>query len=88
VRLIADKEEQRFCTATELACAIYRPGAGEDGCTRSQRVTVIRAMHSLLRKHPDRIALAGGRGRTPLQIRHVADDGSSHRGFDASALIG
>jgi hypothetical protein len=36
--------------------------------TRAERLTVLRAMHSLVRKHPDRYALGGGKGRTPLSI--------------------
>jgi hypothetical protein len=52
--LIEDEGEERPYSAEELATAIYRPNAGDDDrCTRSQRVAVIRAMHSLLRKHPD-----------------------------------
>ena len=45
--LIEDEGEDRPYTAEELANAIYRPHAGDDGCcTRSQKVAVIRAMHT------------------------------------------
>ena len=39
--LIEDEGEDRPYTAEELANAIYRPHAGDDGCcTRSQKVAV------------------------------------------------
>jgi len=51
--LIEEEGEDRPYAAEELASAIYRPNAGDDGCcTRSQKVAVIRAMHSLLRRCP------------------------------------
>jgi len=54
--MIEGEDEERRYAAEELANAIYRPHVCDDGwcCTRSQRVAVIRAMHSLLRKHPDK----------------------------------
>jgi len=88
--LIEEEGEDRPYAAEELANAIYRPHAGDDGCcTRSQKVAVLRAMHSLVRKYPDRVALADGKGRAPLRIRNLAhdDDRSSHR-IDVRALIG
>jgi hypothetical protein len=66
--LIEEEGEDRPYAAEELATVIYRPNAGDDGCcTRSQKVAVIRAMHSLVRKYPDRVELSGGKGRAPLQ---------------------
>jgi hypothetical protein len=86
--LIEDEGEERPYSAAELAAAIYRPNAGDDGCcTRAQRVAVIRAMHSLLRKHPDKVALTGGKGRAPLRIRNITPHDGDHR-IDVRALIG
>jgi hypothetical protein len=66
--LIEEEGEDRPYAAEELATVIYRPNAGDDSCcTRSQKVAVIRAMHSLVRKYPDRVELSGGKGRAPLQ---------------------
>jgi hypothetical protein len=36
--------------------------------TRSMRLTVLQAMHSLARKYPRRYGLAGGKGTTPLYM--------------------
>jgi len=36
--------------------------------TRAERLTVLRAMHSLVKKYPDRFALTGGKGRECLWI--------------------
>jgi hypothetical protein len=36
--------------------------------TRAERLVVLRAMHSLVRKYPDRFALTGGKGREHLWI--------------------
>jgi hypothetical protein len=35
---------------------------------RAKEVAILRAMHSLARKFPDRVALMGGKGRDPLWI--------------------
>jgi hypothetical protein len=53
-----------YTCAESLVDHIY---AGEES-TRAQVVAVLRAMHSLARKYPDRLALAGGKGREPLWI--------------------
>jgi hypothetical protein len=45
-------------------------------------------LHSLLRKHPDRVALSDGKGRAPLRIRNVTGDRLPRRVVDVSALIG
>jgi hypothetical protein len=87
--LIEDEGEERPYSAEELATAIYRPNAGDDDrCTRAQKVAVIRAMHSLLRKLPDRVELTGGKGRAPLCIQSISPHDSSPYRIDVSALIG
>lgn len=58
--LIEGDEHTEVWTADDAAIKIY------DGCTRSQCLTVLQAVHSLVRKHPDRIAVTGGKGRDPL----------------------
>jgi len=70
--LIEEEGEDRPYAAEELANAIYRPNAGDDGCcTRAQKVSTIRAMHSVARKYSDRVALTDGKGRAPLRIRNI-----------------
>jgi hypothetical protein len=53
-------------TAESLAIDVYR--TKEKRPTRAQRVAVLRAMHSLARKYPDRFVLTGGKGRGPLWL--------------------
>jgi hypothetical protein len=68
--LIEDEGEDRPYTAEELANAIYRPHAGDDGCcTRSQKVAVIRAMHSLLRSSPTGLRSLAGRAARRCAFR-------------------
>jgi hypothetical protein len=68
--LIEDEGEERPYSAEELATAIYRPNAGDDDrCTRAQKVAVIRAMHSLLRKLPDRVNSPAGRAARRCAFR-------------------
>jgi hypothetical protein len=63
-RAILDLIEEGGCyRAQHLASAIYpAPSA------RAQLVAIFRAMHSLKRKYPDELALAGGKGRDALWI--------------------
>jgi hypothetical protein len=57
-----------FAYSEDLAAAIYQPKKGWPAVTRAQQVSVLRAMHSLARKFPDRFVLNGGKGREPLRI--------------------
>jgi hypothetical protein len=56
-----------YC-AKDLASVIY-----EGLSARAQLVAVFRAMHSLKRKYPDEVALAGGKGCDALWIGTVED---------------
>jgi hypothetical protein len=67
IDILEDEEAYYFndpSAAEDLAIAIYH----SKGPTRPQRLAVLRAMHSVVRKYPDRYALAGGKGREPLWI--------------------
>ena len=56
--------------AESLAIALYHPKLPLDDWwpTRAQRLSVLRAMHSLVCKYPDRFVLTGGKGREPLWL--------------------
>jgi len=53
-------------TAHRMAYFVY--GIRDHGSERAEIVAVLRAMHSLARKYPDRFELKGGKGRAPLWL--------------------
>lgn len=59
--------EYRY-TAHDLALAIYQPKWPSRRPTLAEHVAALRAMHSLVRKFPDRLVLTGGEGREPLRV--------------------
>src|SRR5262249_834280 len=75
-----DERIEDFWECEALANEIY------GSATRAQRVAVLRAMHTLARKYPDKVALAGGKGSEPLwlgappSIPHSAIDAASDHG--------
>jgi hypothetical protein len=66
---VEDKYEQSYA-AEDLAIDIFRPEKPYPGWwpTQTEHVAVIRAMHSLAHKFPERFALTGGKGRLPLWL--------------------
>jgi hypothetical protein len=64
-----DEYEQSYA-AEDLAIDIFRPEKPHPDWwpTQAQHVVVIRAMHLLARKFPQRFALTGGKGRLPLWL--------------------
>jgi hypothetical protein len=62
----------RYATAEDLAREVY---PAKKWLTRAKRraqvVAVLRAMHSLTRKYPNRFFLTGGKGRHPLWITRL-----------------
>jgi hypothetical protein len=75
----ADERIEDFWECEALANEIY------GSATHAQRVAVLRAMHTLARKYPDKVALAGGKGSEPLWIGdptsiadYVIDAASDH----------
>jgi hypothetical protein len=68
-----DADPHRYATAEDLAREIYHPP--KKWLTRAKRraqvVAVLRAMHSLKRKYPNRFYLTGGKGRHPLWITRL-----------------
>jgi len=65
--LIEDEDADDVYAAEDAANSIYQTFP----CTRAQRVAVLRAAHALARKYPEKITLAGGKGREPLWISRV-----------------
>jgi hypothetical protein len=79
---VEDEYEQSYA-AEDLAIDIFRPEKLHPDWwpTQAQHVAVIRAMHSLVRKFPERFALTGGKGRLPLWLNvrsrmNVDDEGA------------
>jgi hypothetical protein len=67
---VEDGYEQSYA-AEDLAIDIFRPEKPYPEVwwpTQAQHVAVIRAMHSLARKFPERFVLTGGKGRLPLWL--------------------
>src|SRR5262249_24102504 len=54
--------------AWHLAESIYD---NDDAPTRTQRLAILRGMHSLAHKFPKRYAITGGKGTTPLYLSRV-----------------
>src|SRR6516225_7749796 len=73
-----DDHYQHSYAAEDLAVDVYRLLDGEESdddrrLARAHVVAVLRAMHSLARKFPDRVTLIGGKGREPLWIGTPTD---------------
>jgi hypothetical protein len=67
---VEDGYEQSYA-AEDLAIDIFRPEKPypEDRWpAQAHHIAVIRAMHSLARKFPERFVLTGGKGRLPLWL--------------------
>jgi hypothetical protein len=62
-----DACEDRYA-ATDFALAIYQQERPIRLSTQAERVAVLRAMRSLARKYPSKIALTGGKGAKPLRL--------------------
>lgn len=56
-----DAFEQRYA-AEDLARAVYQREKSRRRPTQSEHVAVLRAMHSLARKYPNKLVLPGGKG--------------------------
>jgi hypothetical protein len=70
-----DADPHRYATAKDLAGEIYHANHAKKWLTRAkwraQLVAVLRAMHSLQRKYPNRFFLTGGKGRDALWITRL-----------------
>jgi hypothetical protein len=66
---VEDKYEQSYA-AEDLAIDIFRPEKPYPDWwpTQAQHIAVVRAMHSLACKFPERFALTGGKGRLSLWL--------------------
>jgi len=68
-----DDHYQHSYAAEDLAVEVYRlldeeKSDDDRRLARAHVVAVLRAMHSLVRKYPDRFALTGGKGRESLWL--------------------
>ena len=68
-----DDHYQHSYAAEDLAVEVYRlldeeKSDDDRRLARAHVVAVLRAMHSLVRKYPDRFALTGGKDREPLWL--------------------
>ena len=79
---VEDEYEQSYA-AEDLTIDIFarrKPCPKDWWPTPIQHVAVVRAMHSLARKFPERFALTGGKGRLPLWLNVRSRINVDHQG--------